>query len=124
MIAGTVNEDYEATIRLTVRGDDREEREIEAIIDTGFTGQLTLPMPLIDRLGLSWKGRSQALIADGSIHIFDEYIGTVLWNGEVRTVEVAAAETDPLVGMGLLRGHSLRVDIVENGAVMIESLTL
>ncbi|MDE2999678.1 MAG: hypothetical protein OXU79_11435 [Gemmatimonadota bacterium] len=61
MIEGTVNEDYETTIRLTLRGVDREEREIEAIIDTGFTGQLTLPMPLIDRLALSWKGRSQAL---------------------------------------------------------------
>ncbi|MDE2999679.1 MAG: hypothetical protein OXU79_11440 [Gemmatimonadota bacterium] len=48
----------------------------------------------------------------------------MLWNDEVRTVEVAAAETDPLVGMGLLRGYSLSVDVVENGAVMIESLTL
>ena len=70
------------------------------------------------------KTYESRLIADGSIHIFDEYIGTVLWNDEVRTVEVAAAETDPLVGMGLLRGYSLSVDVVENGAVMIESLTL
>ena len=35
MIEGTVNENYEATIRLTLRGVAREEREIEAIIDTG-----------------------------------------------------------------------------------------
>ena len=122
MIEGTVNENYEATIRLTFRGAAREGREIEAIIDTGFTGYLTLPTALIDRLALSWKGRSQALIADGSIHIFDEYIGTVLWNGEARTVEVAAADTTPLVGMGLLRGHGLKVDVVANGAVTIEAL--
>ena len=122
MIEGTVNENYEATIRLTLRGVARGEREIEAIIDTGFTGYLTLPTALIDRLALSWKGRSQALIADGSIHIFDEYIGTVLWNGQDRTVEVAAADTTPLVGMGLLRRHSLRVDVVANGEVKIEEL--
>ena len=123
MIEGTVNENYEATIRLTLRGvARREEREIEAIIDTGFTGYLTLPTALIDRLALSWKGRSQALIADGSVHVFDEYIGTVLWNGQDRMVEVAAADTTPLVGMGLLRGHGLRVDVVENGEVKIEEL--
>ena len=122
MIEGTVNENYEATIRLTLRGITREEREIEAIIDTGFTGYLTLPITLIDLLALSWKGRSQALIADGSVHVFDEYIGTVLWNGQDRTVEVAAADTTPLVGMGLLRGHGLRVDVVENGSVKIEEL--
>ncbi len=122
MIEGTVNENYEATIRLTLRSTAGEEREIEAIIDTGFTGYLTLPTALIDQLALSWKGRSQALIADGSIHIFDEYIGIVLWNGEALTMEVAAADTTPLVGMGLLRGHGLRVDVVENGAVKIEKL--
>ena len=80
MIDGTVNENYEATILLILRGVAREEREIEAIIDTGFTGYLTLPTALIDRLALSWKGRSQALIADGSVHVFDEYI----WNSVVE----------------------------------------
>ena len=122
MIEGTVNENFEATIRLTLCGVAREGREVEAIIDTGFTGYLTLPTALIRRLNLSWKGRSQALIADGSLHVFDEYIGTVLWNGQDRTVEVAAADTTPLVGMGLLRRHSLRVDVVTNGEVKIEEL--
>ena len=77
---------------------------------------------LIDRLGLSWAGRAQALLADGSLHVFDMYIGTVMWNGQQRTIEVDEADTDPLAGMGLLRGHSLRVDVVENGIVRIEAL--
>ena len=38
MIEGTVNENYEATIHLTLRGTTGEEHDIEAIIDTGFTG--------------------------------------------------------------------------------------
>lgn len=122
MIEGTVNENCEATIRLTLLSITGEEHEIEAIIDTGFTGHLTLPVALIDRLALSWQNRAQALLADGSLHVFDAYIGTVLWNGKDRTVEVDAADTDPLVGMGLLRGHGLRVDVVENGTVKIEEL--
>lgn len=84
-----------------------ERREVEAIIDTGFTGYLAFPPALIHRLNLPWKGRSQGLIADGSLHVFDEYIGTKLWNGQDRMVEVVATETTPLVGMGLLRGHGL-----------------
>ena len=72
MIEGTVTENFEATIRLTLRGVAREGREVEAIIDTIFTGYLTLPTALIRRLNLSWKGRGQALIADGSLHVFDE----------------------------------------------------
>ena len=48
------------------------------------------------------------------------YIGTVMWNGQYRTIEVDEAE--PLTGMGLLRGHSLRMDVVEDGTVKIEAL--
>ncbi|MDE0077708.1 MAG: hypothetical protein OXO50_09325 [Caldilineaceae bacterium] len=32
------------------------------------------------------------------------YIGTVMWNGRYRTIEVDEADTDPITGMGLLRG--------------------
>lgn len=70
MIEGTVNENFEATIRLTLRGTAGEEREIEAIIDTGFTGHLTLPMTLIDRLALPWQSRGQALLNFGASNLW------------------------------------------------------
>ena len=122
MIEGRVNAKGEATIYLLLHGNAGEEQTVEAIIDTGFTSYLSLPAVLIDRLDLSWAGRGQALLADGSLHVFDMYIGTVMWDGQQRTIEVDEAETDPLAGMGLLRGHSLRVDAVENGIVRIEAL--
>jgi predicted aspartyl protease len=71
MIIGSVNANREATIRLIVHGTQRQAQEIEAIIDTGFTGFLTLPLPLIASLGLTWRGRAQAVLADGSLHLFD-----------------------------------------------------
>ena len=122
MIEGRVNANGEATIYLLLHGNAGEEQTVEAIIDTGFTSYLSLPAVLIDRLDLSWAGRGQALLADGSLHVFDMYIGTVMWDGQQRTIEVDEAETEPLAGMGLLRGHSLRVDVVENGIVRIEAL--
>jgi predicted aspartyl protease len=38
MITGVVNVNREAVIRLAVAGPSGQQQEIEAIIDTGFTG--------------------------------------------------------------------------------------
>ena len=40
MIHGVVNAAYEAVIPLTVQGPAGQTRDIEAVIDTGFTGFL------------------------------------------------------------------------------------
>ena len=122
MIIGVVNANREATIRLVVRGANGQEHEIEAVIDTGFTGFLTLPATLIASLGLAWHGREQAFLGDGSTQVFDVYAATVIWDGQARTVEADAADTDPLVGMGLIYGHELRIRAVDGGAVTIEAL--
>jgi hypothetical protein len=37
-------------------------------------------------------------------------------------VEIDAADTDPLVGMGLLYGYEVRIQAIEGGAVTIEAL--
>jgi len=52
MIVGVVNDSYEATIPIVVRGTNGHEYEIEAVIDTGFTGFLTLPNALVESLEL------------------------------------------------------------------------
>ena len=43
MITGVVTANYEATIPLVVHGAHGQQETIEAVIDTGFTGSLTLP---------------------------------------------------------------------------------
>ena len=122
MIEGAANENLEVTIRLNLHSISGETQDIEAIVDTGFTGHSTLPIDLIEHLALSWLSRGHALLADRSLHLFDVYIGTLTWNGQARTVEVDEAETDPLVGMRLLGDHNLSVDVVEGGNVRIEPL--
>lgn len=61
---------YQATIRLTVRGSSGQEQEIETVIDTGFDGALTLPLVDITALGLPWRRRGRALLADCPIIIY------------------------------------------------------
>jgi clan AA aspartic protease len=109
-------------IRLTVRGPAGQEQEIEAIIDTGFDGWLSLPSSIIARLGLVWRRRGRALLADGSESVFDIFEATVDWDGEARRIPVDGAETIPLVGMSLLEGYELTVQVQAGGNVMVRSL--
>jgi predicted aspartyl protease len=60
MIVGMVNANREATIRLLVIGPQGYQQEIEAIIDTGFTGFLTLPPLLVTTLGFPGCAGNQA----------------------------------------------------------------
>ncbi|MGE3540492.1 MAG: hypothetical protein AB7N91_24010 [Candidatus Tectimicrobiota bacterium] len=57
MITGRVNADAEAIIRLPIRAADGREQEMEAVLDTGFNGSLTLPPAVIATLGLQWRTR-------------------------------------------------------------------
>jgi len=57
MINGNVNTDLEATILLVVQDVNGQPHDIDAVIDTGFSGFLTLPPALIFALGLPWLCR-------------------------------------------------------------------
>lgn len=119
MIIGVVRSD-EARVRLTVKGRRGREQEVEAVIDSGFTGALTLPPTLIASLGLRWRSVDRATLADGSTCVFQVYVGKLLWDGKVRPVLVAEANADPLVGMRLLRGHELKIQVRAHGKVTIK----
>ena len=123
MISGVVMGDRQAVIHLTVRGPTGQDQEIEAIIDTGFDGCFSLPSSVIVSLDLSWRERGRALLADGSESVFDIYEGTVLWDGQARRIPVHEAETIPLVGMSLLQGYELTVQIQPDGNVTIKALS-
>lgn len=121
MIAGTVT-DVEARIQLTVSGPAGANATVDAVIDTGFTGDLTLPESLIRQLGLSWLINHEVILGDGSARLIDVYSASVQWDGRARGVAVDEANTDPLVGMGLLTGFELRMQVRPGGAVSITAL--
>jgi clan AA aspartic protease len=92
------------------------------VIDTGFTGYATLPMALLAALGATWLYRQEGILADGSIQLFDVYAVTIIWDGQPRTVETEAIDSDPLVGMSLLHNHELRIQVATGGLVVIEEM--
>ena len=121
MIEGVVNAAYEPIVRLAVHGPSGQTSEIEAVIDTGFTGFLTVTPVLVTELGLDLRGTSRATLADGSEVTFDVYDVAVLWDGQPVYIEADAADTTPLVGMRLLDSHNLNIEVVGGGRVVIEA---
>ena len=119
MITGTVNASREARIHLSIRDVADHERDIEAVVDTGFNGPLTLPSGLIANLGLPWRTRTVVVLANGATEECDVYTATITWDGSRRRIVVQAADTTPLVGMGLLYGYQVIINVVEGGQVVI-----
>ena len=91
-------------------------------MDTGFTGELTLPASAIDRLGLESSGFSTYRVGGGSLTPFSSYHATIRWGDGVKYITVLASENFPLVGVGLLWGNSLWVDFRFGGDVIITEL--
>ncbi len=122
MIEGTVNSALEAVIAVPVSGPTGQVRVVEAVIDTGYYDYLTLPPALVAELRLPHVGESQVTLVDGSVTILAAHNATVVWNGRSRAVAVDAADTTPLVGMALLEGHNLNIDVHPAGQVCVESI--
>ncbi len=122
MISGYVNANREAIIQVAIVGSSNQLKSIRAIIDTGFTGDLTLPRNVIDQLGFTLRGLQRVILGDGSLQYFEMFVGVVIWDGQIREVEINAAETDSLIGMGLLEDYKLEMEGRPNGEVRITSL--
>ena len=121
MIVGIVQR-REPLIRLTLRGFRGRQQEVEAVVDTGYTGWLTLPPTVIGALNLRWRTVGRGTLADGSVSLFDVYQAKVVWDGRVRSVFVDEFDATPLVGMALLRGCELKMQVRARGKVTIKRL--
>lgn len=121
MITGTVMED-QALIHLKVRGSQGQEQEVEALIDTGYSEFLTLAPALVAALGLRWRRLDRTILADGSECIFDVYDGQVMWDGKLCRVFVSELGPTALVGMKLLNGYELKMQVHSGGKVTIKRL--
>jgi clan AA aspartic protease len=122
MILGSVSPSLEARLPLTLQGPGGQTQQIDAAIDTGFNGFLTLPLAVINALSLRWLSNQTATLAGGGTVTLSTYAVTVQWDGGQRTVQVEAIENQPLVGMALLEHHELQIQVRDGGSVTITAL--
>ena len=121
MIEGVVNDAYEAIVALSLQGPGGQAQDIEAVIDTGYSGFLTLPTELVSELGLPFAYMGQAVLANDSQVNFDVHYVTVQWNGQPRDIAADVTGSTPLVGMLLLDMHRLSIEVERGGRVIIRA---
>ena len=107
---------------VTLSGPSGKRTELEAVVDTGFTGALCLGAEQIQELDLPLVGRGAAVLADGRVVGTRYHRGQVLWHGRERTVQVLSAEGGLLVDMSLLRGSLLTIEVAPDGRVSVVKL--
>ncbi|HYV37453.1 MAG TPA: hypothetical protein VE988_17240 [Gemmataceae bacterium] len=122
MISGLVDARLEARIAVYIEDDTGQCQNVDAVIDTGFSGFLCLPPSQVASLALPWVCRQPTKLADGTIQMLDEYAAIVIWDTQPRNILVVAANTDPLVGMKLLEGNELRMRVVPGGFIWIDAV--
>ncbi|MCC6446493.1 MAG: clan AA aspartic protease [Armatimonadetes bacterium] len=122
MITGSVTAAREAAILLSLCRSDGVDETIEAVIDTGFDGFLTLSPSLIASLELPSYGIREAALADGSMISLRVYEASLKWRDRTRSVQVLETEGGSLAGMPFLYGSRLTMEIIDGGPVAIEGL--
>ena len=122
MIEGEVAPERKGIVRLRVSRPGGPSVEVDAAIDTGFSGSLALPTDTIARLGLNLIGARRGRLADGSLILMNLYPAIVLWDGVLRRVQVLETGGPCLVGVSLLYGYVLMFEAIDGGHVSIEKL--
>ena len=122
MSEGEVNFRLQAVVELRLVGPTGRRVTVEATVDTGFSEFLTLSPTEIHALSLQEIGQQQVALADGSQASLAIHRAIVEWEGTARTIPIYATDADPLLGMAMLRGHSLFIEVEVGGRVAVEAL--
>lgn len=120
MMTGTVTADREILLSLNLLAADGSNVSVQAMLDTGFNGFLTLPPALLQVMAAKPVGTRRAELGDGQVTELRAFAVTVVWHEVPRELLAIAAETTPVIGMSLLWGSRVSFHAQEDGAVTVE----
>jgi|SRR5579871_4206090 len=121
MILGKVNAFKQAVISLELRGPNGQTETVDAIIDTGYDGYLTVTPNIAARLQFPFRETRTYELGNGALIDFAIHDATVLWDGQTQDVATLVTDGGVLIGMSLLAGYTLFIDAVDGGEVRIEA---
>lgn len=120
MLTGHVTPEREAIVPVEVLGADGQVAELEATLDTGYNGYLTLPHAVVAELELPFAGTAKATLGDGQEVALDLFLAKLTWEDGHRNVLVLESEGGVLLGMAALSGSRVILEVVDDGRVMID----
>jgi clan AA aspartic protease len=122
-VMGSFNDSGSPTVEIEVSGPLTNPTKFTALVDTGFSGFLLLPLLEAFPVGLILRGTMGVTLADGSNQTKLTCLGMVHFGGrkELGLVVIEWQSTDVLVGMDFLRKFHLQM-IVDpiNGKVELK----
>ena len=120
MIRGRVNVYGQpiVTVDIQLKNGDYETFDIK--LDTGFNGELGLPIQLLDELRTTPDDEYSTRLADGNIQQRQGYLVETLIGGQTRTlIAIDMGTGGPLLGTTALPGWEARIEFLVNGQVKI-----
>lgn len=122
MIEGRVDSQGQAWIQLEMIDNRGHLHPVEVVVDTGFNGNLTLPLEIIDGLDLESDLQAPITLATGVQEEVSTWNGFVLWHNQPRLIQILETGGTPLLGMRLLENSQLTIRVRVDGEVLIEKL--
>ncbi len=95
---------------------------VEFVINTGFDGELALPAALLSGLDAAYAGDRPIQLADGTERARPVFRILLEWESEWRPTEILSLDGTPLLGVNLLEGSLLQIEMMSGGQVMIKPL--
>jgi clan AA aspartic protease len=117
---GFVNGKLVLPVRFCV--EENPDLSINFVVDTGFNGELALPLRAIAAMQLTFLSEIFIRLADGSGSMINTYIAKIVWDGQEKNVRVLEIEIKPLLGATLLNGFRLTAEFVDDGVVQAERI--
>ncbi|GEM_PF-249814 len=120
ILSGQIDERNQLWVEITVAGQHNQET-IPVLVDTGFTGELQLPLKIAVPLGLRLDGVGTFELADGSRSRQMLFSASISWGTTTRLVTVSVTDSDTaLLGGGLLNGYVMLVDFEQKKLIIKE----
>lgn len=103
-------------------GRDRSGTKFEAVIDTGFVGLLSMPMPQAIPLGLPLNGTLKVIFGDGRKSERPTALGRITVSGRSRwgSVVLEPNSTELLLGMEFLEVFNLGLVVTKKDVLLVD----
>ena len=112
VLTGYINDQNQPFVSIKV-GDGENEKTIEALVDTGFTGQLQLPLAIAVPLGLKLEAVAPFEFGDGNSQMKMLFAGIMSLGSSKKKVSVIVSNLSiPLLGSDILKECQLSVDYI------------
>ncbi len=104
-------------VPIVVAGSNGTKKSFNALLDTGFDGVVSISREESEELGIRRLGEHRSVLADGTVRIAPIFAGRVLFVGEWRDVPITTSGDVALIGMQLIYGSRLTLDVFLDGDV-------